>query len=1039
MSQSSHKTNKVQIDFSEQHLKLMQSVVTNTSDAVVITEAEPIDGLGPRIIYVNAAFSRMTGYTEEDVIGKTPRILQGPKSDKVALKRMKEAMSKWEPCEISTVNYKKNGEEFWINISINPVADAKGWYTHWIAIEKDISHQKNEEIQKEIQIQIAQYFKEGQYLKDTLIKVLRFLAEIGEYDLAEIWLNSREKQTLHLAEYFTSSKLERKFYGVGKQIEQVIKGDGLPGMVFEKREPVIFENLPENAAFLRKEAAEKSGLNSALGIPIFHFDQVVGVLILVGTKLKLKENSQIKPFVKLGAFIGAELVRKRQEEEMLLLFESAPEIMAIVSPDGHFIKVNPAFCRILGYSYEELAYQPFEKFVHPHDLISTRTEYQETITGERQANNFINRYRTKSGVYKWISWSSSDVFGEAGYVFAYGRDVSEVVELQNLLSNASSLAKVGGWEVDFVNDALYWSPMTKTIHEVDEKYTPDLKRAFAFYREDVRDVMERIIQQCIDTGKSFDVEMPIITARGNSKWIRAIGMSEFIEGACVRIYGSIQDIDERKQIEQEMQRILQEKNTILESIGDAFFAMDKNWTITYWNKHAEQLIGMDRNQTLGHAFAELFPLAMNLKFYSEYKKSLLSGETAHFEEFYPVTGHWYEVSAYPSEQGLSVYFKDISKRKKSEDEIRQSNERFEKVTEATNDAIWDYDLKQNTLFWGKGFTSLFLYDLKDLQPGFEFFMDKIHPDDREEILIKIESTILNPDVLNWYEEYRFLKADGSYAYVIDRAIIIRDHAKQAIRLVGAMTDITYRKEYESSLKLLNENLELRAKELAISNAELEQFAFVASHDLQEPLRMVTSFLSQLEKKYGNLLDEKAHQYIHFAVDGAKRMRQIILDLLDFSRIGRDEDEMQTFSLKDVVDEVVQLQKKLIMEKKGVISYDALPSIHSYRFPMIQVFQNLISNALKYSKKDPAPIIEIKSEDKGTHFLISVKDNGIGINPEYFDKIFIIFQRLHAREEYGGTGMGLAIVKKIIERMGGEIWVESERNIGTTFYFTLPKA
>lgn len=223
-----------------------------------------------------------------------------------------------------------------------------------------------------------------------------------------------------------------------------------------------------------------------------------------------------------------------------------------------------------------------------------------------------------------------------------------------------------------------------------------------------------------------------------------------------------------------------------------------------------------------------------------------------------------------------------------------------------------------------------------------------------------------------------------------------------------------------------------------SNKQLEQFAYVASHDLQEPLRMITGFLSQLEKKYNDKLDDRGKQYIHFAVDGAKRMRQIILDLLDYSKVGKEKSKPALIDVNEVVNEVTVLLRNQIISKNASIIYKNLPEITTYRSPLVQVFQNLIGNALKYSKQDVAPIIEITAEELGNKWTFLVKDNGIGIDEEYYEKIFNIFQRLHAKSEHSGTGMGLAIVKKIIEGLGGEIWVASEEGKGSTFYFTISK-
>ncbi len=252
-------------------------------------------------------------------------------------------------------------------------------------------------------------------------------------------------------------------------------------------------------------------------------------------------------------------------------------------------------------------------------------------------------------------------------------------------------------------------------------------------------------------------------------------------------------------------------------------------------------------------------------------------------------------------------------------------------------------------------------------------------------------------------------------------------------------DVTETRQSEMLLYDMNNNLQKHVKELAKSNAELEQFAYVTSHDLQEPLRMVTSFLTQIENKYADLLDERGRTYIGFAVDGARRMRQIILDLLEFSRIGRTEEKKEALDLNDVVEEIKILFRKEIAEKNGTILFGVLPVVNTFKAPVRQVFQNLISNALKYSRAGIPSEILITVSDCQSHWQFKFSDNGIGIEEEYFEKIFVIFQRLHGKEDFPGTGMGLAVTKKIIENQGGKIWLTSVEGKGTVFYFTLLKA
>ncbi|WKV12423.1 sensor histidine kinase [Marivirga harenae] len=237
---------------------------------------------------------------------------------------------------------------------------------------------------------------------------------------------------------------------------------------------------------------------------------------------------------------------------------------------------------------------------------------------------------------------------------------------------------------------------------------------------------------------------------------------------------------------------------------------------------------------------------------------------------------------------------------------------------------------------------------------------------------------------------------------------------------------------------LRNELEKSQDALQLKNAELEEYVFVASHDLQEPLRLVSSFMDKLNTKYQGQLDEKALQYIHFASEGATRMKQIILDLLDYSRAGRTTESLEKVDVNQLVSDFIDLRAKVISEKSVTIAADELPVLHVRKDGFTQVLHLLLDNAIKYSKEGTAPQLEIDATEKIEGWRFSIKDNGIGIDPKFFDKIFLIFQQLHNRNEYGGTGVGLSLAKKHVESWGGKIWVESKKGRGAIFYFTVPK-
>lgn len=248
----------------------------------------------------------------------------------------------------------------------------------------------------------------------------------------------------------------------------------------------------------------------------------------------------------------------------------------------------------------------------------------------------------------------------------------------------------------------------------------------------------------------------------------------------------------------------------------------------------------------------------------------------------------------------------------------------------------------------------------------------------------------------------------------------------------ALAEKDLREQRQQAEKKLAEKM----AELARSNADLEQFAYVASHDLQEPLRMVTAYTQLLAERYRGKLDENADKFIGYATEGALRMQVLIQDLLAFSRVGRSGAGSASVDCDAVVTDVLRSLASAIQESGAIVSHTALPSVWADRTQIAQVFQNLIGNAIKF-RGQARPVVCVKAEKAGDYWVFSVTDNGIGIAPEHTENIFVVFQRLHTRSEYPGNGIGLAICKKIIERAGGKIWVESQAGSGSTFKFTLP--
>jgi PAS domain S-box-containing protein len=250
-----------------------------------------------------------------------------------------------------------------------------------------------------------------------------------------------------------------------------------------------------------------------------------------------------------------------------------------------------------------------------------------------------------------------------------------------------------------------------------------------------------------------------------------------------------------------------------------------------------------------------------------------------------------------------------------------------------------------------------------------------------------------------------------------------------VLVTAVVRDITER-------KLAQQQLQQHAAELERSNAELEQFAYVASHDLQEPLRIVASYSQLLERRYQGKLDSDAHEFIDYIVDAASRMQKLINDLLAYSRVGTRGHEFEPVDVNEVIERALYSLELSIKDNAAQITHDAMPTLVADKSQLVQLFQNLIANAIKFHGDSP-PQIHVGTEKQSGEMVFYVRDSGIGIDPQYVERIFLVFQRLHGKGEYPGTGIGLAICKKIVERHGGRIWVESIPGSGSTFYFTIP--
>ncbi|MGE5496627.1 MAG: PAS domain S-box protein, partial [Syntrophothermus sp.] len=501
---------------------------------------------------------------------------------------------------------------------------------------------------------------------------------------------------------------------------------------------------------------------------------------------------------------------------------------------------------------------------------------------------------------------------------------------------------------------------------------------------------------------------------------------------------AFRDITEQLEAEKKIRQISRQMEDIINGAPNPIFVKDLEGKFIIINKKLEELLGTSNEEVKGKTDFDIISRD-SAEFFREYDRKISeAGKLMQVEEEADLADgqhHIFMTNKFPLfDQNGQVYATcgistDITGIKKMERELRGSEERFRIVQEVSPDGftILKPYFDQN----GKLADFIFVYENPAVASMNGTVPDEVIGRRLLEIFPGHQDTQFFKTYVEVYESGRVIEFEDHYkgeTIIGDKWFrIVAVPISDGVAILAQ--DITERKLSEHKII---ETLE----ELERSNKELEQFAYVASHDLQEPLRMISSYITMLDRKYSDLLDDGARQYIHFAVDGAKRMADLIHDLLSYSRLNTRKESFKFTDLNIILDEVRRDLQVAIQEAGAELKIGDMPELKVDQSQIKQLFQNLIQNAIKFRGKEFRTSIDVTSEYKEGSWIFSIRDNGIGISPEYHEKIFLLFQQLHGKDQYSGTGLGLAICKKIVERHGGRIWIESEEGKGSTFHFTL---
>lgn len=743
----------------------------------------------------------------------------------------------------------------------------------------------------------------------------------------------------------------------------------------------------------------------------------------------------------------SEQALKDGEEKYRSVVEQASDAIFISRPKGNLIDVNKSGCEMLGYTKEEFSNMNLFEMIPDLKPRDKQQPGRELLMGGIVINE--GNLAHKNGLPVPVDITAKML--SDGRIIAIVRNITErrLAERNNRESierfqRLSQATHDCIWEWNLLTDEVWWNESfykllgydkdmpipalfewTKKMHPADrDKIIVRLKsvrkNTFDFWEDEFRYKTESG-----DYGTALD---------------RAYVLRDDA-GVPIRVIGAIVDITERKKTEQQIKDSEQRYRTLFEQNLAGIYQTTITGEILTCNNAFYEMLGYSPSHNLLPQSADQLYYNSGDRdvFIKEIRKqkkllnyeSILknrAGNPLHIIE---------NISLYQDpvtkEEILEGIMLDITERKNAEAKLRDSEERYRQIVETAQEGIWVLNRQHETLFVNKKLCEILEYPLDEMigKRNLYFMLEE----DKETAMVIMQKT---KNGISENFDFRFVTKTGKHIWANLSVSPIFDSGQAVSGVLAMVTDITKRKLNEVLLKKSERVLDLKNKELERKNKELEQFAYVASHDLQEPLRTTTSFVKLLKQQYSGKLDDKAEKYLGFIVDSSDRMKTLIKDLLDYSRIG-NQDEMIPVDCNEILNNVKADLHRAIKDAGAKIISENLPVIMGYPTDIKQLFQNLLINAIKFCKRGTIPLISISAKSKEGYWHFSFTDNGIGIDSVHTDRIFIIFQRLHTRTEYQGSGIGLSHCKKIVELHNGKIWVESELGEGSTFYFTIPES
>ncbi len=717
---------------------------------------------------------------------------------------------------------------------------------------------------------------------------------------------------------------------------------------------------------------------------------------------------------------------EESERRFTAIFEDPNILVGLLEPDGTVIDINRTAMEYIDADLEEVTGEPFWETPWWGGQDDVQRDVEEW-TERAAAGDYVDfetdltrpdgEEYTLEGFFRPVKNDE----GEVVSIVVSDRDITERKERERELEESER--RYRALAEHFPNGIV-------TLFDHDLEYTlaagqgfdripvdPEDLEGNSFqdaWDEETADTLEPAFHAALD-GEESTVELEY----ADREWIfQAVPITDERGDVFAGMTMAI-DVTEQKEQERALEQYSEYLDDVIDGIDDLFYVLDSDGTLRRWNESVADVTG--------YSVAEIASMDA-IDFFGDDTEKIASAIAEGFEEGTTlveadlVTSDGeripYEFSATTVENPegdtvLAGIGRDVSEQKARERELTK----YETIVETIEDGIYVKDENDHFTMVNDAYAEMTGYDRDELVGAHaSLVVEEATIDDSRGML---SGTAVDDGDEPTMEATLQAKDGGEIPAEGTFASIDTDDEREE---VGVVRDITERKE--------------RRRKLEESNERLEQFAYAASHDLQEPLRMVSSYLSLVERRYADELDEDAEEFIEFAVDGAERMREMIDALLEYSRVETRGDPFEQVDLQDVYEDAVQDLEVKIAESGAEIDAESLPEVYGDEGQLRQVFENLLSNAIEYTEEGP-PRVSVDAERAGEEWIVSVSDEGIGIDPEHADRVFEVFNRLHTREEHEGTGIGLALCRRIVERHGGEIWVDSTPGEGSTFYFSVP--